>query len=209
MVKLQIFRRGIIKMKYKRIIKTFLLLLLSVLAVFIYAKRCIYVNRDIKDAPVKNYEIGEEVDFGKDILFDFTMEGYSVKVNSADIMTYKEFLNKYNGEDIYSYAPDKIYDVNVTLKNISADESTGINIMDFYIQGVAVHTRIDSNLYDLANPKAEGVYAVALRSGTEMEFHLPFGIRKENFDSKTWKDIENFNMNFVATLYPVKKIVKL
>ncbi|MBD5134515.1 MAG: DUF5028 domain-containing protein [Lachnospiraceae bacterium] len=196
-------------MKYKRIIKTFLLLVLSALMVFLYAKRCIYVNRNIKDAPVKSYDIGEEVDFGKDILMDFTMEGYSVKVNSADIMTYKEFLNKYNGEDIYSYAPGKIYDVSITLKNISADESTGVNIMDFYIQGAAVHAGIDSNLYDLANPKVEGIYAVALRNGTEMEFHLPFGIHKENFNSKTWKNIENFNMNFVATLYPVKKVIEL
>lgn len=193
----------------KKIGKGLILVVIVMTIVCIYRQRYLSVNEELHSAPVKSYNVGEEVVMEDDILMDFTMEGYTISVNEADIMTYEEFLKKYQVEDVYTYVPDKVYDVSVTLKNINADDTTGVNMSSFYIQGLAVCASMDTNLYDQANPEVEGVYSIALRKGTEMEFHLPFGLWEDSFRTKIWNDLENFKMDFVATLYPVKKVISL
>jgi hypothetical protein len=137
------------------------------------------------------------------------MEGYSVSVNQAEVLSYKEFLKKYNAEDEYSYVPDKIYDVEVTLRNIDAEDETGVNLAEFYVQGLAVCVGLDTNLLDQANPDLNGVFAIALRKDSSITIHMPFGLYEENFKKDVWNNLNDFNMYFVATLYPTKKIIHL
>lgn len=192
----------------KKSIKYMLVVVGIIMLVIIYRVQYIKANEKYKEAPVKFYRMGEEVPFERDITMDFTMEGYSIKVNDAEVMTYEEFLKKYNIEGTNNM-PDKVYDVSVTLKNKGADEKTGVNFMDFYLQKNAAISSLEVDLYAMANPDVNGSYAVALRNDSEMEFHLPFALWKENFRRKTWDNIENYGLNFVATLYPNKKIVSL
>jgi len=140
---------------------------------------------------------------------DLTMEGYSIGVNEAQVMDYQDFLGKYQGEDEYSYPPEKIYDVSVTLKNLGADDTTGINMMDFYISGLAVCADLNIDMYDLANPQLSGQYAIALRKNSELEIHLPFSLWEADYHRKTWNKLEEFEMNLVTTLYPVKQVISL
>lgn len=55
----------------------------------------------------------------------------------------------------------------------------------------------------------EGMTAIALRENTEMVFHLPFGLYEENFRKKNWENLDDYEMYFVATLYPTKKVIRL
>lgn len=183
--------------------------IIGVLLVMAYAQRYRFVNQKLKAAPVKEYLIGEEVKMEQDILINYTMEGYSISVNQAEVFSYKDFLKKYNAEDEYSYVPDKIYDVEVTLRNIDANDETGVNLSEFYVQGVAVCAGLDTNLLDQVNPNLKGMYEIALRKNSSITIHMPFGLYKENFKKDVWNDLNDFNMNFVATLYPTKKIVHL
>lgn len=183
--------------------------IIGVLLVMAYAQRYRFVNQKLKAAPVKEYSIGEEVKMEQDILINYTMEGYSISVNQAEVLSYKDFLKKYNAEDEYSYVPDKIYDVEVTLRNIDANDETGVNLSEFYVQGVAVCAGLDTNLLAQANPDLNGMYAIALRKDSSITIHMPFGLYEENFKKDVWNNLNDFNMNFVATLYPTKKIVHL
>lgn len=192
-----------------KIVKRIIIVAIAISAAFAYRQRFISVNQEWPPTPVESYGIGEEVVMGKDLLINLTMEGYTLTVNEAEILTYEAFLEKYQGEDEYTYVPEKVYDINVTLKNIDADDNTGINWNEFYLQGMAVVQSLDSNLYTIANPKVKGATSIALRKNTEMEFHLPFALIKENFRTEIWNDLNNFEMDLIATLYPVKKIVKL
>ena len=91
-------------------------LVLAVLAAA-YTVRYRQVNRELQGAPVVEYRIGEEVEMEKDFLINFTMEGYAVTVNRAEVLSYEEFLEKYDAEDEYTHVPDKVYDVEITLAN--------------------------------------------------------------------------------------------
>jgi hypothetical protein len=183
--------------------------IIGVLLVLAYAQRYRTVNQKLKAAPVQEYSMGEEVKMDQDILLNYTMEGYSVSVNQAEVLSYKEFLKKYNAEDEYSYVPDKIYDVEVTLRNIDAEDETGVNLAEFYVQGLAVCVGLDTNLLDQANPDLNGVFAIALRKDSSITIHMPFGLYEENFKKDVWNNLNDFNMYFVATLYPTKKIIHL
>lgn len=189
--------------------KWLLVLILIVCAVSAYGWRYSYVNRQVRMPEVEIYGLGEEVEFGKDFMFDNKMEGYSVKVTDAEILTYEEFLEKYHAADEYSYMPEKVYDVEVVLRNVDAAEGLGIVLTDFYIQGLAVSQGVNPILCDIANPELGGVTGIILRSDTEMVFHLPFALYDIHFRPDVWRNLEEFDMDFVATLYPTKKVITL
>ena len=89
----------------------------------------------------------------------FWYENYKI----YEILTYKKFLRKYNLEDEFSVVPDKVYDVDITLRNINADDTTGIDLAELSVQGPAVYSSIDANLLSQANPSLKGSNAIALR----------------------------------------------
>lgn len=194
----------------KKRARIFLAAALAVLLAAAYAARYRQVNQELQGAPVVEYGIGEEVEMGKDFLINFTMEGYAVTVNRAEVLTYEEFLEKYSLEDVYSHVPDKVYDVEVTLANKGAEEGVGISLDEFQVQGPATGGSLDTNLLSMCNEVLEeGMTAIALRKDTEMVFHLPFGLYEENFRKKNWENLDDYEMYFVATLYPTKKVIRL
>lgn len=197
------------KVDKKKAGKYLLVLILIVCAVSAYGWRYSYVNRQVRMPEVETYGPGEEVEFGKDFMFDNKMEGYSVKVTGSEILSYEEFLEKYHAKDEYSYMPEKVYDVEVVLRNVDAAEEIGVFLTDFYIQGLAVNQGVSPILCDIANPELGGVTGIILRPHTEMVFHLPFALYSIHFRPSVWRNLEDFDMNFVATLYPTKKVIAL
>ena len=194
----------------KKRARIFLAAALAVLLAAAYAARYRQVNQELQGTPVEEYRIGEEVEMGKDFLINFTMEGYAVTVNRAEVLTYEGFLEKYSLEDVYSHVPDKVYDVEVTLANKGAEEGVGISLDEFQVQGPATGGSLDTNLLSMCNEVLEeGMTAIALRENTEMVFHLPFGLYEENFRKKNWENLDDYEMYFVATLYPTKKVIRL
>ncbi len=196
------------KMKKRAWKAALAVLVLAVLAAA-YTVRYRQVNRELQGAPVVEYRIGEEVEMEKDFLINFTMEGYAVTVNRAEVLSYEEFLEKYDAEDEYTHVPDKVYDVEITLANKGAEESVGVSLNEFRIQGLATGGSLDRNLLMVANPALGEEVSIALRKNTEMVFHLPFGLYEENFRKKNWENLDNYEMYFVATLYPTKKVIRL
>ena len=79
----------------KKAIKRIIILIVIALLVICYIKRYKAVNQELHSAPVREYTMGTEVKMGRDILLNYTMQGYSIKVNNAEILTYKKFLKKY------------------------------------------------------------------------------------------------------------------
>ena len=196
------------KMKKRAWKAALAVLVLAVLAAA-YTVRYRQVNRELQGAPVGEYRIGEEGEMEKDFLINFTMEGYAVTVNRAEVLSYEEFLEKYDAEDEYTHVPDKVYDVEITLANKGAEESVGVSLNEFRIQGLATGGSLDRNLLMVAHPALGEEVSIALRENTEMVFHLPFGLYEENFRKKNWENLDDYEMYFVATLYPTKKVIRL
>ena len=167
------------------------------------------INNEWKDPKVLSYQSGEKVKFGKDILMDYTMDGYSIRIDEAEILEYTDYVNKYQADDVYPNAPEQVYDVTLTLFNDGAAEDVGINLYDFYIEGTGVCFSVNPELLNLSNPKLHGSYAIALRPDTEYQIHLPYNLLKDHFRPEIWNNLNDFCMYFVATLYPVKKTILL
>ncbi len=193
----------------KKILKSLVILCVMLCVIFVGIERYRTVNKITQNPPVETFECGDEVVMGKDILINDSMEGYSIKVNSAQVLTYEEFLDKYNIEDEYTYVPEKVYDVEIVLKNINALSGIGVNLSEFYIQGKAVCASLDTNLYSSVNPSLNGILAIALRENTEITIHLPFALYQDNFRTDTWENLESYEMSLIVTLYPVKKRILL
>jgi len=109
-----------------------------------------HVNKDIDLPPVHTFEIGEEVAIERDIFLDDfeNMEGYTVTVNNAEIISYEEFLVKYDYQESETDPlfeegdmtfPEMVYDLHLTIKNTNLteepNEHKGINFLNYRLTG--------------------------------------------------------------------------
>ena len=148
-------------MALKRNIKYVCFFVALVAAICGYVDRYKSVNEEIKNPQVFEYKVGDWVDMDDDFLINYTMKGYSLRVIKSEVLSYEDFLKKYEIEDVYSYVPDRIYDVEIELKNKDAEQDVGVNLAEFYVQGLAVCAGIDTDLLSQANPALKGEFAIA------------------------------------------------
>lgn len=201
-------------------------LLISLLSVSLFVGigvRIWYVNKDIDLPPVHTFEIGEEVPIEQNIFLDDfeNMDGYTVTVNNAEIVSYDEFLAKYHyqesddsplfEEDDMNF-PEMVYDLHLTIKNTNLTEDLtehkGINFLNYHLTGTDFLLQISEPLYMIANPnlKTEIFEGFRLRSETEMDFHLPFYFAPSSIMERIQvEDILNDNVYLVVSLYPNQK----
>ena len=85
--------------------------------------------------------------------------------------------------------PEMVYDLKIRVRNTGKElrEDTGMDFWGMPLQGKELYVDTNDALYDRMNPQAQGSMQFALRPGSEMEFHLPFNIRREFLKSSTWK----------------------
>lgn len=201
-------------MKEKKLHKRHIIVIVAAIVILIvlccvYIERVKKVNGLVSKTYTISYKMGETVEFGDDILINYPMTGYSIRVNEVDVINYDDFLKKYNANDEFTFVPDKIYEVNVTLSNNGANDDIGISLHEFYIQKFGAVNSLDANMLSVANPKLGGASDIALVKNSSIDISLTFGLYDYQYDKKTWEDIEDYGMNLVVTLYPTKKVVSL
>ncbi|MDO4556689.1 MAG: DUF5028 domain-containing protein [Lachnospiraceae bacterium] len=174
-------------------------------------------NENISMPSVKEYSLGEWVPMEDDFYSDGeNMNGYEVKVVKAELLPLEEYLKNnailLSTEEKKEFdAPEKVYDLTLRVKNTNKtqEEEVGMNFWPLSLQGKELYLDTNDILYEKVNPKAKGEMQFALRPQTEMEFHLPFNVRKDWFSQKCWNNIEKYKWNFVLTTYPEKKVVRI
>lgn len=202
-------------MKKKRIA-----IISSVLIVTVWIACVISVNSKSEKPITQTYKLGETVAYEKNYLqrSDRVLDGYSVVVLGTEIMSYQEYLQRYqvklsdqehylNGNPVFR--PEYVYDVEVKFINQNNIDA-GIDMFDTLLSnGDVLLMRVDEVLWTLMYPQLSGSYSFRLRPGTEMVFHLPF-VPELVYSSKY--DMERIlqeKMSMVITQYPVKKIIDL
>ncbi|SDZ68263.1 protein of unknown function [Evansella caseinilytica] len=206
--------------------KKIALLLITIALLAGVGIRIWYVNKDVDLPPIYTVQMGEEVAIEQDIFLDAfeNMDGYTVTVNQAEILSYEDFLAKYHYtdkendplfEEDDSHYPEMVYDLHVTIKNKNHTEDptehSGINFIFYKLVGTNFSLQINSELYSVANPdlEAEMNDGFRLRPKTEMDFHLPFYFAPSSkmFAIQT-EDILNDQVYLVVSLHPnVKRIL--
>ena len=179
--------------------------------------RVVEVNRGREEVPVTTYQMGEEVILGDNIrLGSYSNENlsdYTITVNSAEILTYQEYLDKYNYvedpenplfEPYVSNYPEMVYDVNITVRNISDVAGDGGVDLTFYtIYGTDFYMQTSSPLYTIANPHvAGGIERFALLPGAEKEISLPFYFQNFRGMRLDVEDIRSEELVLPLTYWP-------
>lgn len=146
------------------------------------------VNKKIVYPEIKEYGMQEEVPIGDNIFLEDceNMDGYSVTAKDAEIMSYDEFLERfqYNEDtqgklfkgDEMTY-PEMVYNVKVVVKNRNQEDNPekGIDFRNYALYGVDFQLPLSELLYAVANPDMkDGQMTFRLRTETEKEFYLPF-----------------------------------
>lgn len=170
------------------------------------------VNTETKDVPEEIYEMGQDVSLDQCVLFSYPMDGYSIKVKNARVLDTENFLKEYHaaGKKIPElYYEPQIYEVEVEISNKDNEES-GINLRELYLQDNAGLIGFNEVYYRIANKeKGYEETGIAVRPGTSITMRLEFSIPEKNFSKKACKNMESEDFKLVATLYPVKKMIKL
>ena len=82
--------------------------------------RIYIVNRSVPKVIDRYYQIGDTVPFEDDLFYTTSMDGYSLKVISAEVKTTEQFIEEYGAkrEDIPdSHYSSKVYDLEVEIAN--------------------------------------------------------------------------------------------
>lgn len=201
--------------------------LVSFILLAVVGVRIWYVNKDIDLPPVHTFKMGEEVAIEKDIFLDDVenMDGYTITVNSAEIISYEEFLSKYQYEESkdvplfkkdHALFPEMVYDLHVTVKNTNTpeedpDDDSSFGFVKYHLIGANFLLQISRELNEVATPALRDNFMMSfrLRHGTEMDFHLPFYFQPSSImDPIQIEDIMKDQVYLVVSLYPnVKRIL--
>lgn len=198
--------------------KRIILLVITIILIGGIGFRIWNINQAVELTPVHTYAIGEEVIIGKNIFLDDyeNMEGYTVTVNHAEVLSYDEFMTKYNYDEDkiefdrndYFY-PEMIYDLNLTIKNTNQTEDPrefkGISFLNYNLYGTNLRLEISHDLYPIANSELEHAASdgFSLQLDSEMDFNLPFFFAPSGKISPIQTEtVVNDEIYLVVSMYP-------
>lgn len=207
--------------------KKILIGLLSIVLIIFVGIRIWYVNQDVDIPPLHTFNMGEEVAIEKDKFLDEyeNMDGYTVTVNNAEIISYEAFLAKYEyaendsnslfETDDFSF-PEMIYDLHVTIKNTNqtddSNEEIGIAFLNYHLIGTDFLLQINSELYEVANPGLSDtndfMMSFRLRPDSEKDFHLPFHFAPSSISTPIQVEtIMKDDVYLTVSKYPNAKLI--
>ena len=137
--------------------------------------------------------------------------GYSIRINGLEIVDTKEYLEKNNIslDGRGSSLPERLALVPVTVRNINSNDF-GVPILLFELYGIDFYAVADFELFYPLNPGAEpATWGISVPQGSEQEILIPFRLDRDEFNSQTWKRLDNYHFSILLTTGPARIIVRL
>ncbi|MDE7422617.1 MAG: DUF5028 domain-containing protein [Lachnospiraceae bacterium] len=192
--------------------KKILLISLNIILILVWGVRFYLVNQDIDIPIVQVFPKGIEVPVEKDFFInsDEDMDGYTITVLDAELLSVEDFLKHYNvmeQAELLGNFTDYIYMVRVTIGNQNNPfvNEKGINLNAYYLKGTDYILSLEDGCYQLANPDMPGT-SFSLRQGTSMELILPFSVMSYQTSRK---HILDDPPKLQISLYPHQKLIEL
>jgi hypothetical protein len=175
------------------------------------------------------YQMGETVDFGDNYQTALgenpeTLEGYSMSVDDAQVMTYGEFLafigqTEESMENTYGIEAEdmaeKICLLTVTLANTDST-AQGVSLEYIYCYGDTYDMYYDSTLTTLANDFMREDYLTSgqadimglyLDPGKTSTVYIAFDFARGYFSDKHWERLDEETLWLKITSHPEEKII--
>jgi len=169
----------------------------------------------------KYYETDEFVEFEKDFFYNSTEnnEGYAIRVNSAELINYKEFMESHGVEiKEENYTPDfpmpkYLVLLNVTFKNENS-EGMGIDLRWLTLTRGSMSMSIDFEALALADDFFDGFTGFKIMPNTEADINIVYSPESLGhsqglaFDEVN-KALEEDDFYLTASLWPTRKLIRV
>ena len=207
-------------MRVKRMNKKLICLLVAVALLVGYGFRVWYVNANAYPMYEEDYEIGEWVPLEGDY-FNYREEytdGYSLRISNVEVITYEEFIGRYNKQVDY-LADASQHDVillTVDIKNEDNDNGyLFISGFTLLTKNMAQYYNINETYEKICEPKIDvsiGQGVAKIRSNSEYSLTLAYTCSSradgvtyfQQVKEKGYKEVE-FYLN--VSWYPTKKLI--
>lgn len=185
---------------------------LALVAIFLlWGIRVYTVNRsyDIDRIPTENFSIGEWVPYNNEYSYGEMVSGYSICVNSFNIIQCDEFLAEFGkNRDDFTVGEgfgEKVGIVSATVLNVSNQTGQSVNLGEMKLYGKDFYSIQFIELFEISNPDLNGSLGVILEPGESKDVQLVFSFRKEDFSLLSWKKLEKLNLKLFITAFPIQK----
>lgn len=190
--------------------RSLIIFIVSILLLSV-ALRIFYVNYTAEQQQKMTFSMGKWVPLNGDFhlnIEEYT-DSYEVNVKGAEILTYSEFINKYDGTlDAVPEAerPAEVLDLTVAFKRKNSSQTVGgVLLMEYFLQNEDGNELLqyNSELLSISVPELQGAYTASLASNSEYEMHIPYTLNQRG--SSELKDV----YYLVVSKMPVKKMIKI
>lgn len=187
----------------RKIVYIFLIALAILIALRIY-----YVNKNAPKRNIEIYSVGDWVDLDGDYMWSEKEDtkGYSVKVDSAKVYTYEDYMKKYDKPEDYfaDYSKFNILEISLSLKN-EDNTNGGLFIKQFNVFPKKLNDCMyyDTELAYLSEPKLQD--GVRIRPNTEYNIVLPYQLCDGRLNPVKTED----TYYLLISNYPTKKLIKI
>ena len=188
-----------------------------ILAALLTGIKIYTINRSVTPVQTSHYNQGIFVPLGEDYFWQEREKspGYEVRVDSAQLKTYKEFVEDYGESEEYieeDYRPEYVIDLEITVKNTNTEESDGakgIDLIQMRVQTINDTFQTHGELFALVRPDLNGQLGFRVRPGTEMSIHLPFTRSYVMDGYESYEKFMSKQYYLLLSMYPVKKMIML
>jgi len=183
----------------------YIIILLLAIAI---AGRIYYINKNAIKKETVIYSTGEWVELDGDFMWNDieNTKGYSVKLDSAKVYTYEDYMKKYNKPEDYFADSSKfnILELSISLKNEDNTDG-GIYIKQFNVfpKNLNMCMYYDTDLVYLSEPKLTD--GVTLRPNSEYSLALPYGLYDGRIRSVKTED----TYYLMVSNYPTRKMIRI
>lgn len=192
-------------------------ILLLVVAVLLIAFRVYSVNSKVIKITTEHYQMGEWVDLGGTILSNRESEnpeGYSVRVNSVDVISYDDYIQKHglNKEKAVANLDEKsVIDLELEIRNIGNDAGA-LPLMNMILIPARNNTYFiwNDKLWAENEPNSKDSIVLATRKDSEYVTHIPYtrNIFDDDFTAFK-KPIDDKEFSLVLSNMPTRKVIDI
>lgn len=199
----------------KKYRKKIVLAVLSIGLCLAVGIRIYATNKNIEGPTVETYKMGEEVFIEDNIFWDKyeNSKGYTVTVNSGELMTYEEFLTSHKQDvEKVKNGSEMVVNLRITVRNTNEEDhgQIGIFVGEYRLIDGDCRLSKDSELFMIANPTVPDSQYIAIRPGTEMDFEIPFVFSPNHIAyAIPVKRVVNHEFYLSVSLYPIQKNIQV
>ena len=206
------------KQKINRVIFISVTILIAALLV-LWGIQYYNVNKNAIKQEIEYYEMGEFVEIGDNFYYSAgeNLNGYSIRINSAKLEDYIEYVEKNGGEireENYSAdypVPKYIAVLDMTVKNEGNTEG-GVNTHYYWLYTDALCLSIDYEVLALVEEYFTGYVGFKIVEDTEADMTMTFASMGSDagldFDGLN-KKLEENEFYFSVCEWPVRKVIKV